>query len=134
MKPKGHDPFFSVLGMLCYGAAYAPNPDAPRGFDLPIDSETGVLDEAVWARWLEWDPLRMIDRPEYLEAWRSMKYLYLDCGLWDELNFQTGTRRLSQKLITAGIERDFELFDDGHIDVPYRNDVSLPRLSAALQE
>lgn len=134
MKPKGHDPFFSVLGMLCYGAAYAPNPDAPRGFDLPIDAETGVLEEAVWARWLEWDPLRMIDRPEYLEAWRSMTYLYLDCGLWDELNFQTGTRRLSQKLTAAGIEHDFELFDDGHLDVPYRNDVSLPRLSAALQE
>jgi enterochelin esterase family protein len=134
MKPKGHDPFFSVLGMLCYGAAYAPNPKAPRGFDMPIDVETGCLDEAVWARWLEWDPLRMIDRPEYIEAWRSMKYIYVDCGLWDELNFQTGTRRLSQKLDAAGIKHDFELFNDGHIDVPYRNDVSLPRLSAALQE
>jgi S-formylglutathione hydrolase FrmB len=50
-KPKTHDPFFSVLGMLCYGAAYAPNPDAPRGFDMPIDMETGALREDVWARW-----------------------------------------------------------------------------------
>jgi S-formylglutathione hydrolase FrmB len=132
-KPKGHDPFFSVLGMLCYGAAYAPNPKAPRGFDMPIDMETGCLDEGVWARWLEWDPLRMIDRSEYIEAWGSMKYIYVDCGLWDELNFQTGTRWLSQKLDALGIRHDFELFNDGHIDVPYRNDVSLPRLSAALQ-
>ncbi len=91
-KPKSHDPFYSVLGMLCYGAAYAPNPDAPRGFDMPIDMETGALREDVWARWLAWDPVRMIDRPDYLEAWRSMRYIYMDCGLWDELNFPVGTR------------------------------------------
>jgi hypothetical protein len=24
IKPKTHDPFFSVLGMLCYGAAFRP--------------------------------------------------------------------------------------------------------------
>jgi enterochelin esterase family protein len=76
----------------------------------------------------------MIDRPEHIEAWRSMKYIYIDCGLWDELNFQTGSRRLSQKLDKLGVRHDFELFNDGHIDVPYRNDVSLPRLAAALSE
>jgi S-formylglutathione hydrolase FrmB len=132
IKPKGHDPFFSVLGMLCYGAAYAPNPKAHRGFDFPVDMETGALVDDVWQRWLAWDPVRMIDRPEYLEAWRSMTYIYLDCGLWDELNFPVGTRVLSKKLDAAGIKHDFELFADGHIDVPYRYDVSLPRLAAAL--
>ncbi len=132
IKPKGHDPFFSVLGMLCYGAAYAPNPKAHRGFDFPIDMETGALIDDVWQRWLAWDPVRMIDRPEYLDAWRTMKYIYLDCGLWDELNFPVGTRVLSNKLKAAGIKHDFELFPDGHIDVPYRQDVSLPRLVGAL--
>jgi S-formylglutathione hydrolase FrmB len=132
IKPKTHDPFFSVLGMLCYGAAYAPNPKAHRGFDFPVDMETGALVEDVWQRWLRWDPVRMIDRPEYLEAWRSTKYIYLDCGLWDELNLTVGTRVMSSKLKAAGIAHDFELFPDGHIDVPYRYDVSLPRLVDAL--
>jgi len=131
-KPKDHMPFFSVLGMLCYGAAFAPNPAAHRGFDMPIDDETGALREDVWARWLEWDPVRMIDQPEYIAAWRQMDYIYLDCGLWDELNFQIGTRILSQKLTALGIAHDFELFNDGHINVPYRYDVSLPRLAKAL--
>jgi enterochelin esterase family protein len=131
-KPKTHDPFWSVLGMLCYGAAYAPNPEAPRGFDMPIDMETGALREEVWARWLEWDPVRMIDKPEHLEAWRSMRYIYMDCGLWDELNFPVGTRVMSNKLKAAGIAHDFELFPDGHPDVQYRNDVSLPRLARAI--
>lgn len=134
IKPKSHDPFFSVLGMLCYGAAFAPNPAAPRGFDMPIDMETGALREDVWQRWLAWDPIRMIDNPEYIQAWRQMRYIYLDCGLWDELNFQIGTRILSNKLTALNLEHDFELFNDGHINVPYRYDISLPRLEVALRE
>jgi enterochelin esterase family protein len=130
--PKAHDPFFSVLGMLCYGAAYAPNPAAPRGFDLPVDLETGELVDDVWRRWLAWDPVRMIDEPSHLDAWRSMRYVYLDCGLWDELNFAVGTRILSRKLGAAGIPHDLELFPAGHLDVPYRWDTSLPRLVRAL--
>ncbi len=132
-KPKDHMPFFSVLGMLCYGAAFAPNPAAHRGFDMPVDDETGALREDVWARWLAWDPVRMIDLPENIAAWRSLRYVYLDCGLWDELNFQIGTRILSKKLNALGIPHDFELFNDGHINVPYRYDVSLPRLEAAIR-
>jgi S-formylglutathione hydrolase FrmB len=133
IKPKGHDPFFSVLGMLCYGAAFAPNPAAPRGFDMPIDMETGALREDVWARWLAWDPVRMVDQPAHAAALRSMAYVYLDCGLWDELNFQIGHRILSRKLAALGIAHDFELFPDGHINVPYRYDTSLPRLEAAIR-
>jgi S-formylglutathione hydrolase FrmB len=132
-KPKDHMPFFSVLGMLCYGAAFAPNPAAHRGFDMPVDDETGALREDVWARWLTWDPVRMIDQPEYIAAWRTLRYVYLDCGLWDELNFQIGTRIMSKKLDALGIAHDFELFNDGHINVPYRYDVSLPRLEAAIR-
>ena len=134
IKPKTHDPFFSVLGMLCYGAAYAPNPDAPRGFDMPIDMETGALREEVWERWLAWDPVRMVDQPQYIEALRQMNYVYIDCGLWDELNFAPGTRIFSKKLTALGIEHDCEFFEDGHINVPYRYDVSLPRLEKAIRE
>jgi S-formylglutathione hydrolase FrmB len=133
-KPKTHDPFFSVIGMLCYGAAFAPNPAAPRGFDMPVDDETGALLEDVWARWLEWDPVRMIDHSENIEAWRKMDYIYLDCGLWDELNFQIGTRIMSKKLTALNMTHDFELFDDGHMNVQYRYDISLPRLEKVIRE
>ena len=134
IKPKTHDPFFSVLGMLCYGAAYAPNPAAHRGFDMPIDMETGALREDVWQRWLAWDPVRMIDQPENIAGWRQMNYIYLDCGLWDELNFPVGTRIMSNKLTALGLKHDFELFNDGHINVPYRYDISLPRLEKVIRQ
>ncbi|WP_425395927.1 alpha/beta hydrolase [Aeoliella sp.] len=131
-KPKTHRDFWGPIGMLCYGAAYAPDLSAPRGFHLPIDEETGALVDEIWQRWLEWDPVRMIDRPEYLQAYRQMNYIYLDCGYWDDLNFAVGTRVMSKKLTAAGIEHEMELFPDGHTDVSYRYDVSLPRLSRAL--
>lgn len=133
IKPKTHDPFFSVLGMLCYGAAFAPDPTGPRGFRLPIDMESGELLPDVWERWLAWDPVRLIDRPDHQAAWRGLNYLYLDVGLWDELNFQIGTRVLAGKLERLGITADVEYFDDGHMNVPYRYDVSLPRLEAAIR-
>jgi enterochelin esterase family protein len=135
IRPRTHDPFFSVLGMLCYGAAYAPNPASPtRGFDMPIDMETGALRVEVWERWLAWDPVRLIDRPAYGDALRRMRYIYADCGRWDELNLQVGARLLSRKLGALGIAHDFELFDAGHLDVPYRYDTSLPRLEAATRQ
>ncbi len=133
-KPKTHDPFWSVYGMLCYGAAYAPNPEAPLGFDMPINMETGELRQDVWERWLAWDPVRLIDRPEHIAAYRQMRYIYLDCGLWDELNFAVGTRIMSKKLDAADIAHDMELFPDGHINVSYRFDISLPRLVGALAD
>jgi enterochelin esterase family protein len=133
IKPKTHDPFFSVLGMLCYGAAFAPNPAAPRGFDMPIDAETGALREDVWQRWLAWDPVRLVEQPAHADALRRMQAVYVDCGRWDELNLQIGARLLSRKLTSLGIAHDFALFDDGHINVPYRYDISLPRLEAAIR-
>jgi hypothetical protein len=62
-----------------------------------------------------------------------MTYVYFDCGLWDELNFQIGHRLLSRTLDALGIRHDFELFPDGHINVPYRYDTSLPRLERAIR-
>lgn len=132
IKPKSHDPFFSVLGMLCYGAAFAPDPGSPRGFKLPIDDATGALVPEIWERWLAWDPVRLIERQEHQAAWRSLQYLYLDCGSWDELNFQIGTRVMRDRLHELGIPAEVEFFDDGHMSVGYRYDTSLPRLARAI--
>lgn len=133
IKPRVHQPFLSVLGMLCYSAAYSPNPDAPRGFDLPIDTDSGALRDDVWERWLAWDPLRLIEDPRHQAAWRRLRYLYLDCGNWDELNFQVGTRVMERKLEQLEIPADVEFFDDGHLEVSYRMDISLPRLERAIR-
>jgi Putative esterase len=55
-----------MVTVVCMAMAYSPNLERVHGFDLPFNPETGEIDEAVWARWLEWDPgdtLQRVSRP-----------------------------------------------------------------------
>lgn len=127
---KKHDDFV-VLNILAMAAAYSPNPATPPfGIDLPCDVETGAFRDDVWARWLEHDPLRMLDR--HADALRSLRLLHLDCGTRDEWFLHLGARMFARRLTELGIAHHHEEFDDGHMNVGYRYDVSLPRVAAAL--
>lgn len=122
---------FTVLNMIGMAASYSPNPAAqPFGIDLPCDLETGDFRDDVWRRWLEHDPLTLIDR--HADALRSMRLLFLDCGTRDEWHLHHGARMFVRRLRELGITHRHEEFDDGHMNVPYRYDVSLPLLGAAL--
>ncbi len=75
-----------------------------------IDMETGALVEDVWQRWLSWDPVRMIDRPEYLAAWRSMKFTLsrlrpvgrkLIHHVGDRASSRTSSRRRASRTISS---------------------------------
>ncbi len=125
--------FYQTMGTLCYGMAYAPDPDAADGFALPIDPDTGALDEAVWERWLAHDPVRKLDSAECRAALDSLKLLFIDAGARDEFNLQVGARVFTRKLAASRIAHEYEEFPDGHFNIHYRYDVSLPKLSAALQ-
>jgi enterochelin esterase family protein len=120
-----------ALNILGMAAAYSPNPAAPTlGIDLPCDLETGAFRDDVWRRWLAHDPLSLLE--SHAEALRSLRFLHLDCGTRDEFHLQHGARRFSCRLRELGIAHDYEEFDDGHRNVSYRYDVSLPRLARAL--
>jgi S-formylglutathione hydrolase FrmB len=125
--------FMRTVGTLAYGMAYAPDPGAPDGFQMPVDLETGALREDVWARWLKHDPVRMIDKPGMVDALRGYKLLYFDCGSKDEFSLQIGARVMVKKLRALGIEPFYEEFPDGHRNIHYRYDTSLPMLSEAIQ-
>ncbi len=129
IHPKDSD-FFALLNTLAMSACYSPNPTAPHGFDLPFDLETGELREEVWARWLEWDPVYLVDK--HLDALRSLRLIYLDAGLRDEFNLQFGARIFSRRLHERGIAYIHEEFEDGHMNVQYRYDNSLKAISQAL--
>jgi len=123
----------TVLNILGMAAAYSPNPaSAPYGIDSPCDLETGAFRDDVWRRWLELDPLRMLDDKHRADALRSMKLVFLDCGIKDEWFLHLGARLMSRKLTSLGIAHQHEEFDDGHMNVQYRYDVSLPKLARAL--
>ncbi len=112
-------------------AHYSPNPKSKElGVDLPFDWETGEFREDVWRRWLEWDPVRMVEK--YEENLRKLKFIYIDCGTKDEFNLYWGSRILHSKLTAKKIKHYYEEFDDGHMNVQYRYDTSLPMLYEAL--
>src|SRR5260221_6131274 len=90
--------FFDTISTLTFAATFAPNANAAHGFDLPIDLETGALREDVWQRCLQYDPVRLIANPEYADALRNVKELFIDCGQFDEYNLQVGPRLVSQQL------------------------------------
>jgi len=120
-----------VLNILAMAACYSPNPATPPfGIDLPIDLESGRWRDDVWQRWLEHDPLQLVER--HYDALRSLELMYLDCGTRDEWNLHLGARLLVQRLEQLRVEHEYLEFDDGHMGVSYRYDVSLPKLGQAL--
>jgi Putative esterase len=124
---------YKPLNAIGMAAHYSPNPDAPVAharIDWPFDLETGEFRPAVWDRWRAWDPIRMIDG--HLDNLRKLRAIYIDCGTRDEFALHWGARTLAASLRARGLTVRHEEFDDGHMNIPYRYDVSLPFLGEAI--
>ena len=119
-----------VLNIVAMTSCYSPDPRRPLGCDFPFDLRTGELRERVWRKWLAWDPVRML--PRHARALRGMRLLFLDAGIKDEWNLHLGARIFCSKARGLGIRHVYQEFDDGHLDVQYRYDVSLPLVAKAI--
>lgn len=130
-KPKKSGSDIGALNVLAMAACYSPNP-ASSGLpiDFPMDLYTGELRPEVWSRWLEHDPVELVER--YAENLRQLKLLFFDCGTRDEYNLHYGARILAARLTAAHVSFEHQEFDDDHRSVSYRYDVSLPKLAKAL--
>lgn len=123
-KRKGDFPGVNMIGMA---SCYSPNADSTWGFDLPFDLKTGEIRWDVWERWLEHDPVRLVET--YVENLKSLKLLYIDAGTRDEFALDLGAKILCERLRAKGIDHIHEEFDDGHFDISYRYDRSLELIS-----
>jgi enterochelin esterase family protein len=121
-----------ALNILAMSACYSPDTETPLGFRLPFDTTTGKIHPAVWARWLEQDPVRMA--AVYADNLRRLKLLYLDAGTRDEFSLDLGARILAARLRDMKIDFIHEEYDDGHFNISYRYDRSLELISKALTE
>jgi enterochelin esterase family protein len=72
----------------------------------------------------------MVDH--HVAALKTLRAIYVDCGTRDEYALHWGARALVGKLRAHGIAVRHEEFDDGHMNIPYRYDVSLPFLVEAI--
>jgi len=130
VKKKASD--FAALNILAMAACYSPDPSAPLAIGLPVDLTTCERIPEVWARWLDWDPVELLDR--YGDHLRRLRLLFLDCGDHDEFALHFGARLMAKRLTEQGIAYEYEEFDDTHMNIQYRYDVSLPKLAGALAQ
>ena len=101
--------------------------------ELPFDPRTGRLRDEVWARWLAWDPVRMV--PRYADALRSQRAVWIDAGTRDDWYLDLGATAFRDELATIGVtDVRFELFDATHMGIDYRYHQSLACLSERLRE
>jgi hypothetical protein len=85
-----------------------------------------VLRPAVWQRWLDWDPVRMVHR--YASQLRSLRAIWIDAGTRDEWFLDIGAEAVHAALLAAGVPAEvirFELFQAGHMGIDYRYPLSL---------
>ena len=117
-----------VLGVsACFSAA-------PDGTPLlPFDPGTGRLVPEVWQRWLDWDPVRMVER--YAEAVSSWRAVWIDAGTRDEWYLDIGAQAFERETRRAGLPGErvhFETFDAGHGAIDYRYPLALAWLSTRI--
>ena len=127
---KGKDDF-AALNTIGMSACYAPNEASELGFDLPFDLETGEIRSDVWARWLEHDPVRLVEKTA--ENLKSLKLLFIDAGTRDEFHLDLGAKILCEKLRSFGVTHIHEEFDDGHFNISYRQNRSLELISQNIE-
>lgn len=128
-RPSGSD--FTTLMTLAMAASYDPDPDEPGRIRLPFDLHTCALNQERWARWLAFDPLGMVDTR--VDALKSLHGLYIDVGRYDQYHIQFGSRALADKLMSLGIEFNYQEFSGSHTAIDWRLDHSLPFLAKVLK-
>jgi S-formylglutathione hydrolase FrmB len=114
----------SLLMVLGVAACFSAHPGGT--VDLPFDPVTGVLRPAVWQRWLDWDPVRMVRA--HAEALQGLRAIWIDAGVRDEFGLDLGAEAFRAALRDVGVRDElvhFELFDAGHTGIDYRYPMSL---------
>ncbi|HEY9497010.1 MAG TPA: alpha/beta hydrolase-fold protein [Intrasporangium sp.] len=118
----------ALLMLLGVAACFSAAPDGTPL--LPFDQTSGRLVPDVWQRWLDWDPVRMVDR--YADAVRSWQAVWIDAGTRDEWFLDLGAQAFLSEIRRAGLQDErihFETFDAGHGAIEYRYPLALAWLA-----
>jgi enterochelin esterase-like enzyme len=132
-NPFGLLPSDDGIAMMSLGMCncYAPNLDVPvlKG-DLYFDLDTGELVPEVWAKFLAWDPVLMVER--HLDALRSMRWIHLEAGTEDEYGLHLAHRQLARRMRDGGLAPVVDEYPGKHGGHHYRFADRIRRLLDAL--
>ena len=137
-KKAPGSPDYSTLMTVAMAASYDPcdapgdvlGDDPQSAIQLPFDIHTCELDKLRWGKWLQHDPLNLVE--SHAKQLAALKLLYIDVGSRDQYNIQFGTRSFIKRLEKLGIGHHYEEFDGTHTGMDWRLDTSLPMLAKAM--
>ncbi|MBA2768900.1 MAG: enterochelin esterase [Sporichthyaceae bacterium] len=119
-----------VTALGCSAAFSAAADGRPQ---LPFDPRSGVLRPELWARWLAWDPVRMVDG--HAAALRSMRAVWIDAGDKDDYFLDLGAQAFRNELSRIGVPDErvhHEVFPATHAAIDYRYPMALTWLAQRL--
>ena len=121
---------FDLLMMYGVAACFSAADDGTPM--LPFHPVSGRLVDDIWARWLDWDPIRMV--PAHADALRSLSAVWIDGGRSDQFYLDLGAIAFRDALSEIGVTDTvhFELFDGTHSNIDWRYPMSLGWLAARL--
>ncbi len=120
----------NAMGTAAMAAFYSPNRNEIGKIDLPFDLHTGLLDYEIWKRWIEHDPARNIK--SNIQSLRNKKII-MQVGNRDEFSINIGMRSMHETLGLAGIDHEYNEYDEGHFSIDYLYEYSLPMLLSYLK-
>lgn len=126
--PKTAKDEHALINVVAMSACYSPNLQSkPHLFDLPFEEGTGRLNDAVWKRWKEKDPVEIVAKKGI--QLKDFGVVYLDCGKRDEYFLNLGSRIFISELKKRKVKYEYEEFEGGHSYTQNRYDHSLLRFS-----
>ena len=103
-----------ILNAVAMGLCYAPLENGEPVW--PIDPETGLVIESIWAEWSKWDPLVFLSKRKLASSF------YLDAGDRDQFQLQYGTRQIRDLLRKQGADVTWVGFEGTHFDLGDRRE------------
>jgi hypothetical protein len=102
---------------MCQAVTACFSPDNDGRPILPFDTTTASLIDDVWARWLRFDPFRVVLRGRGLSADLTIR---LNVGVYDDYRLCTGAHALAHALRAGGVrvELTTELTDHAALSCP----------------
>ncbi|MDU8886507.1 alpha/beta hydrolase-fold protein [Yeosuana sp. MJ-SS3] len=127
------DKFLTSAG-YAFSAAWSPNLNNPPFYvDLPFEYPSPIPIPEVSERWYQNDVFTLLDT--HFNEFKSLKGIYFDVGIYDELGMNLAYPYLIQKMDAYSIDYTYETFEGGHFNKTFsRLAVSLQFCSDALSK
>jgi enterochelin esterase family protein len=108
--------FFQIINALAMTGCYSPMGENKK-LQFPIDLSSGEMNNAVWAKWKQKDPIYFLNQRS---SQLSKKTVYLEVGEYDDFCLYFGARKIRDVLKRKKIKMAYTEFPGTHFGLNER--------------